>query len=436
MGGEVTALDRLGQRVREAQERVLAPMIARSEPLERLLVTTATRKPAPSARPLRWIGPLVFAAVAALAVIGVWAGRKQSALEFVVGGNGRHGRVGEWVAATAASLPIAFSDGTHLALAPRSRARIEAVDGNGARVVLERGALEASVRHREATRWSVDAGPYVVQVTGTEFSVAWDPESERFDLTLQEGSVVAFGPMLDEGRRVAKGEHLSAFVGARRVDIVGEADQDAGVAPEHEVHPADQEHEHHEPSTHASAAVPEPRATASHGSAAWRTLAREGSYREALREAEQVGFDAIVEGADAEDLALLADVARLGGAGGRAAAPLQALRRRYPHDPRAASAAFHLGRLAFDGRAAHAEAARWFATYLAEQPSGPFAREAAGRLIEARERAGNITGARDAARDYLARYPTGPHAGKARSLLHGPSELDERDAGDDGQAPR
>jgi TolA-binding protein len=281
-----------------------------------------------------------------------------------------------------------------------------------------------------------------VQVTGTQFSVSWDPESEKFDLTLHEGSVVAFGPMLAEGRRITKGEHVSAYVGARRVDIVGEADQDAGAALTREatsapvLPTAEREGEHEGPSLRASAAAPEPRAAAPHVSGAWRTLAREGAYREALREAEQAGFDALVEGADAEDLALLADVARLGGAGGRAAQPLQALRRRYPHDPRAASAAFHLGRLAFDGRAAHAEAARWFATYLAEQPGGPFAREAAGRLIEARERAGDSSGARDAARDYLARYPTGPHAGKARSLLHGPSEVDPSDAGEDGKAPR
>jgi ferric-dicitrate binding protein FerR (iron transport regulator)/TolA-binding protein len=441
MEGEVSALERLGHHVREAQERVLAPMIARPPPLERLLATGA-REPAPSSQPLRRMGGLVLAAAAVLLAIVVLAGRRPGALAFVVGGDERHGRVGEWVAASAASLPIAFSDGTRLALAAGSRARVEAVDADGARVVLERGELEASVRHRAATRWSVDAGPYVVQVTGTQFSVSWDPESERFDLTLQEGSVVAFGPMLAEGRRIAKGEHLSAFVGARRVAIVGEAEQDAGVAQAREaggaaVPPAaEREGEHEEPSMRASAAVPEPRAAAPHVSVAWRTLAREGAYREALREAEQAGFGAIVEGADAEDLVLLADAARLGGAGGRAAQALQALRRRYPHDLRAASAAFHLGRLAFDGRAAHAEAARWFATYLAEQPSGPFAREAAGRLVEARERAGDISGARDAARAYLARYPTGPHAGKARSLLPGSSELGETDAGDHGQAPR
>ena len=44
-------------------------------------------------------------------------------------------------------------------------------------------------------------------------------------------------------------------------------------------------------------------------------------------------------------------------------------------------AAFTLGRIAYDRRD-YREAARWFATYLREEPSGSVAREAAGRLIE------------------------------------------------------
>ena len=127
---------------------------------------------------------------------------------------------------------------------------------------------------------------------------------------------------------------------------------------------------------------------------------------------------------------MLGDTARFAGAGGRAAQALQGLRRRFPGDSRAAPAAFHLGRLAFDARGAYADAARWFAIYLAEQPGGGFAREAAGRLIEARERAGDLPGARDAARDYLSRHPAGPHAGKARDLLPDASARPETDAGE------
>jgi len=38
-------------------------------------------------------------------------------------------------------------------------------------------------------------------------------------------------------------------------------------------------------------------------------------------------------------------------------------------------------------------------------------------LIEARKRAGDESGARRAAESYLVRYPAGPHADLARSLV-------------------
>jgi hypothetical protein len=68
-------------------------------------------------------------------------------------------------------------------------------------------------------------------------------------------------------------------------------------------------------------------------------------------------------------------------------------------------------------RRAHGEAARWFEVYLRERPRGDLAREAAGRLIEARLGARDRPAARAAARAYLARYPDGPHAALARATL-------------------
>ena len=56
-------------------------------------------------------------------------------------------------------------------------------------------------------------------------------------------------------------------------------------------------------------------------------------------------------------------------------------------------------------------------TALREDPSGPLARETLGRTMEARSRSGDADGARALARQYLQRYPKGPHAAFATRLL-------------------
>jgi TolA-binding protein len=99
---------------------------------------------------------------------------------------------------------------------------------------------------------------------------------------------------------------------------------------------------------------------------------------------------------------------------------LQLLRQRFAGSEEAAFATFALGRLEFDGFGAHAQAARWFRTYLREQPQGPFAREALGRLMESLHRGGEAREARRLAQNYLRRYPSGPHAALASRLTSRP----------------
>jgi len=91
---------------------------------------------------------------------------------------------------------------------------------------------------------------------------------------------------------------------------------------------------------------------------------------------------------------------------------LLSCRRRFPGTRDAAMAAYLLGR-----NAAPTEAVKWFSTYLAEQPDGVWAREASGRLIEANRASGNARAAREAAKQYLDRYPAGPHAVFAKKVL-------------------
>jgi len=136
-----------------------------------------------------------------------------------------------------------------------------------------------------------------------------------------------------------------------------------------------------------------------------------------VRAAEHVGWSRVCRTANAVELLSLADAARLSGETSRAVEALLILRQRFPGSTSAATGAFSLGRLAFEKRGAYTEAARWFATYLDEQPRGPLMGDAVGRLMEARDRAGDHTAARRDAERYLERFPAGPYAGTARTIL-------------------
>src|SRR5436853_444840 len=66
-----------------------------------------------------------------------------------------------------------FTDGTEVRVEKSARARIVDVESHGARVALEQGRARLRVVHRADARWSVDAGPFSIAVTGTEFDVDW-----------------------------------------------------------------------------------------------------------------------------------------------------------------------------------------------------------------------------------------------------------------------
>ena len=416
MGTPLTPLQRLGQRAARTQDRALTATRVAEATKARLLAASPPRS---KTRAVALASALAAALLAALVLV-----LRPSPLAFDLGPTSA-GRVGEWIAAPVeTALPLRFSDGSRVVLDPRSRARVTASFAAGAQLTIERGSLDAAVVHRQGTRWRVDAGPFAVHVTGTHFTVRWDPETEAFAVHLLDGSVLVTGPLLGEGRAVSTGETLDVSVKDARMHLA--ASEPLTASPPSPPAPA------RDPAPSPSAApavaeVPSARASASplvapsalspSASPPWRELASAGRYADAWRRAESEGFEDLCRRASPADLLALADAARFGGGASRAREPLTALRTRFPGTREAGLAAFLLGRIAFDQARAPADAARWFTTYLAEQPGGSFAREAAGRLIEARERTGDSAGAREAARRYLAAYPDGAHAERARSLL-------------------
>lgn len=97
-----------------------------------------------------------------------------------------------------------------------------------------------------------------------------------------------------------------------------------------------------------------------------------------------------------------------------AAAALDMLRRRYRRDPRAALAAFELGRLRLDTLGDAPGAVEALADAISLSPRGPLREDAEARRVEAlaAARSPDCAAARDA---FLEHYPRGVH----RALIAG-----------------
>ena len=114
-----------------------------------------------------------------------------------------------------------------------------------------------------------------------------------------------------------------------------------------------------------------------------------------------------VERDDASALLGMAERARRAGRPKDAVAPLQRMVDHHPHDPRAAYAAFILGRVLLDEIGRPREAAAAFARVGALDPETPLLPDALAREVESWSRAGEAERAKARGREYLSRYPDG-----------------------------
>lgn len=395
-------------------------LLSRSTLVERELVrlqeeqVRATSTTVSTRRSSHWVWATLgaAAAVSALALVAL----RDQPLTFQVASAGE-GELGAPLAAPS-NEPVAidFSDGSTLKVAPGGRARVTHVDAAGAVVKLERGYADMAVVPRLGARWRVDAGPFRVHVKGTAFSLDWEPAGQRLDFKLREGKVVIDGGCLPRPRTLIAGESLytsCAPGNAAPAASMGSAapEPDVVAAPPVEA-PSPALSPESLPEL-AGAPVRSSDPSVREATPAWRQLAASGKFREALAAAERAGFDAELQRGTSEDLMALGDAARLSGNSARALQSYLASRQRRPM---AKQSAFAIGLVHFDQRRAYAEAARWFSTYLQEQPRGPLAEQAAGRLMEAAERAGDHTTARATAQKYLAQHAAGPYVDLARRL--------------------
>jgi ferric-dicitrate binding protein FerR (iron transport regulator) len=118
---------------------------------------------------------------------------------------------------------LSFSDGTRVDLQDGARARIAAVDAHGARLAIENGHAALNVAHLPRAAWYIDAGPFVIQVTGTQFDVDWSSYDDTLSVDLHEGSLVVSGPPAPTGVLLRAGQRLTAHEGRLSIEALDAA---------------------------------------------------------------------------------------------------------------------------------------------------------------------------------------------------------------------
>ncbi|MCG5052984.1 MAG: tetratricopeptide repeat protein [Myxococcales bacterium] len=392
--------DALFRDLAESQSRAVADPAA----LERLRAAVM-RAELPQRR---WAKRGLWAAgVVALAWV-VW-GRFGPEPRFHVAGSA--GRVGMVLTAAHTSVPVRFAEGSSVVLTPGTRGHVIALGEAGAALAIERGSFDVSVVHAKRTRWQFLAGPFTVLVTGTKFRATWEPGAGTLEIEMREGSVrVSGGPL---GRPVAvRDQQIFRVAASGRGPATGELSDVArrpaaplpalppAVAPEGA-------------SAESPALAPRPfsppsRAARVRGSPAWVAYAHRGEYARAFATAQGLGLEGLAGSLGPADLLLLADTARFARQPSTAARVFEHLVSRFPDAPEAADARFGLGRLAFQlGK--WQEASRWFGELVDVGGEGALTQAAWARLFESLDRVGDGPAARARAREYMHRFPVGPH---------------------------
>lgn len=97
--------------------------------------------------------------------------------------------VGGWIAAERGEATVSLSDGSSILAENQTRFTMDVVGRNAALTRLQTGRLHVRVQHNDDTSYRFLAGPYEVQVVGTEFDLAWDPQAGGLTLSMSKGEV-------------------------------------------------------------------------------------------------------------------------------------------------------------------------------------------------------------------------------------------------------
>ncbi len=216
-------------------------------------------------------------------------------------------------------------------------------------------------------------GPYAIAVTGTRFSVRWDPATGDIGVDMLDGSVTVQGPGVGAPVGLRVGQRFRANrSGAYAIEgssgppsrveaIAGAASRGLATAPAGHTRAA--------PASSASRASSTREALACD----WTDLVARGRFDDTLREARALGVDAVLDECPTGSLFALADAARYRGQFTLATRTLETIRVRSPEQ--AGRAAFFLGRVE-EARGDFQSAAHWYSEAASRSRQPDFAEEA------------------------------------------------------------
>ena len=361
------------------------------------------RVPARSAR-VRWA--LALGVFALGIAVGAPAWQAWTMLRYEA-----HGLAAEGSNLNARETPgdLAFSDGSRVTVSPHSTLSIDLLGKRAALTRLVDGRLHVAVRHEPDTNYRFLAGPYEVQVVGTEFDLEWHAQTDGLTLTMQSGEVRVLGD--GSARQVRSGQtlHLPSQHELREppsapLPIEPKATAAATAAPDIAA-------------LNTTSRPQKPSALLARGSEAdWSALLNAGQFAAIMRDADARGGERLLESIPANDLKVLALAARYTGRRALSLRAWHTLRARYAADAANQGAAFFLAR-GYEEQGDVSEAMRWLARYLAESPAGTYASEALGRRMLLLSKSGQRSEAMSVARAYLERYPRGSYAKSAQLVI-------------------
>lgn len=264
---------------------------------------------------------------------------------------------------------LEFSDGSSVLLGSSGRLRIIRTDAEGALLLLERGQVDAAIRHRPSSRWRLELGPYAIQVIGTRFSATWNPDTGDMGLELMEGAVSVGGPGISSPVTVQAGQRFRAnqvgnYNVQSRPSVEAMASQPGPPVPSAAA-----------PAKPRQAMAAPPHVSASHErlACAWTGLVSRGQFADVVAAAQATGIETVLAVCPVPSLFALADAARYQGKFELSKDALLVVRKRAPEQ--AGKAAFFLGRLD-EARGNFASALTWYTRALESNPGTAFQQEA------------------------------------------------------------